>query len=262
MGKKQRVKEGGVLFESTYQEIFQERWPALKEALLKERKPIAFEDGLTAPYYLDEASIITAKLLDVQKNDLVLDMCAAPGGKTLVLSSQLEGTGSLTANDRSATRRSRLKNVIDSHIPQEWKPTIAVTGHDASKWGLYEQNRYDRILLDAPCSSERHVLCDPTALQQWTPSRPKHLAIQQFAMLAAALEAVKVGGYILYSTCALIPQEDELVIEKLFSKREGRFEIVPIEAPYSEKRTYGSCILPDSSEGKGPLYFCLIRRIV
>ncbi|AEV28531.1 tRNA/rRNA cytosine-C5-methylase [Sphaerochaeta pleomorpha str. Grapes] len=261
MGKKQKDKGGDILFESYYRQIFEDRWPALKEALLVDRKPIAYKDGLEAEYYLDEASVIAAKLLDVQSKDSVLDMCAAPGGKTLVLASLLKGTGSLTANDRSSARRSRLRNVIDSHVPEVWKASISVTGHDASKWGLYEQEMYDRILLDAPCSSERHVLCDPAALKQWTPSRPKHLAIQQFAMLAAALEAVKIGGYILYSTCALIPLEDELVIEKLFSKREGRFELVPIEAPFSEKRTYGSIILPDTSGGKGPLYFCLIRRI-
>ena len=261
MGKKQKEQGGELLFESYYQQIFEDRWPALKEALLVDRNPIAYSEGLLSEYYLDEASVIAAKLLGVQEKDSVLDMCAAPGGKTLVLASLLKGTGSLTANDRSSARRSRLRNVIDSHVKEEWKASISVTGHDASKWGLYEQEMYDRILLDAPCSSERHVLCDPSALKQWTPSRPKHLAIQQFAMLAAALEAVKVGGYILYSTCALIPLEDELVIEKLFTKREGRFELVPIEAPFSEKRSYGSIILPDTAQGKGPLYFCLIRRI-
>lgn len=261
MGKKQKGKGGEALFESYYQHIFEDRWPALKEALLVDRKPIAYSEGLLSEYYLDEASVIAAKLLGVQEKDSVLDMCAAPGGKTLVLASLLKGTGSLTANDRSSARRSRLRNVIDSHVPEQWKASISVTGHDASKWGLYEQEMYDRILLDAPCSSERHVLCDPAALQQWTPSRPKHLAIQQFAMLAAALDAVKIGGYILYSTCALIPLEDEMVIEKLFIKRENRFELVPIEAPFSEKRSYGSIILPDTSGGKGPLYFCLIRRI-
>ncbi|WP_320130432.1 RsmB/NOP family class I SAM-dependent RNA methyltransferase [uncultured Sphaerochaeta sp.] len=260
MGKKQKGKGGKLLFDEYYQQIFLERWPTLRASLLEDRQPIAFKQELTSEYYLDEASIICARLLDVQPGDNVLDMCAAPGGKTLVIASILKGTGFLRANDRSSARRARLRNVIDTHIRDEWKASISVSGHDAAKWGLYEQNTYDRILLDAPCSSERHVLCDSSALEKWTPSRPKHLAIQQFAMLAGALEAVKVGGYILYSTCALAPLEDEEVISKLFTKREGRFELIPIDPPYCEKRTYGSIILPDSSSGKGPLYFCLIRR--
>jgi 16S rRNA C967 or C1407 C5-methylase (RsmB/RsmF family) len=261
MGKKQKEKDGEALFEETYSQLYGSRWPALRQALLCERKPIAFADGLTAEYHMDEASVLVADLLGVRSGDRVLDLCAAPGGKTLVLASRLQGTGMLTSNDRSSARRARLRQVIESHLPQTWQESVRVTAHDAAKWGLHEQQAYDKILLDAPCSSERHVLCDPSALRKWTPSRPKHLAIQQFAMLASALEAVKVGGYILYSTCAITPLENEQVIEKLLSRRKGRVELVPIEVPYGEQRQVGSAILPDSSDGKGPLYCCLIRRI-
>lgn len=261
MGKKQRDIEGEKLFDLHYQEVYAERWANLRLALLEERNPVAFCEQLEATYYLDEASIIAARLLGVQKGDLVLDMCAAPGGKSLVLASALQGSGHLVANDRSATRRGRLKKVLKNHLSETWQQSIQVTGHDATKWGLYEQEAYDRILLDAPCSSERHVLNDPKALKIWRPSRPKALAIQQFAMLAAALEAVKVGGFILYSTCSIEPSENEGVIEKLFVKREGRFTLEHIAVPEAEKRSHGSIILPDKANGRGPLYFCLIRRI-
>lgn len=261
MGKKQRSLEGDALFELHYQDIFKDRWPALRASLLEERHPVAFNEGLMATYYLDEASIVAARLLDVQMGDAVLDMCAAPGGKTLVLASRLAGSGHLVANDRSATRRGRLKLVLANHLPSQWLESVEVTAHDATKWGLHEHGCYDRILLDAPCSSERHVLNDPKALKEWTPSRPKHLAIQQFAMLAAALEAVKVGGHILYSTCSIEPAENEGVIEKLFSKRSGRFEVMGLGGSEAEERTHGSLYLPDTAQGKGPLYTCLIRRI-
>ncbi|MDY0289424.1 MAG: RsmB/NOP family class I SAM-dependent RNA methyltransferase [Sphaerochaeta sp.] len=261
MGKKQKETEGAKLFELHYQNIYAERWPTLRQALLEERKPVAFNEKLEATYYLDEASIIAARLLGVQEGDHVLDMCAAPGGKTLVMASALQGSGLLVANDRSATRRGRLKIVLKNHLPQAWQEHVLVTGHDATKWGLYEQGLYDRVLLDAPCSSERHVLADDKALHMWRPSRPKALAIQQFAMLAAALEAVKVGGLILYSTCSIEPAENEGVIEKLFAKRAGRFAIEHISAPEAEGRPYGSIILPDSSGGRGPLYVCLVRRV-
>ena len=261
MGKKKKDAEGEKLFELHYQGIYAERWPTLRKALLEERKPVAFSEHLRATYYLDEASIVGARLLSVQKGDHVLDMCAAPGGKSLVLASSLQGSGHLVANDRSATRRGRLKIVLKNHLPQSWQESVQVTGHDASKWGLYEQEVYDRVLLDAPCSSERHVLCDAKALNMWKPTRPKALAIQQFAMLAAALEAVKVGGFILYSTCSIEPCENEGVIEKLFVKRAGRFAIEHMAVPEAEQRPYGSIILPDMANGRGPLYFCLIRRV-
>jgi len=261
MGKKQKEKEGEKLFDLHYQDIYGERWPTLRKALLEERKPVAFNENLEATYFLDEASIVAARLLSVQKGDQVLDMCAAPGGKSLVLASSLQGSGHLVANDRSATRRGRLKIVLKNHLPELWQLSVEVTAHDASKWGLYEQEVYDRILLDAPCSSERHVLNDAKALHMWRPSRPKALAIQQFAMLAAALEAVKIEGFILYSTCSIEPSENEGVIEKLFVKRAGRFEIEHISVPEAEKLLYGSIMLPDRANGRGPLYFCLIRRV-
>jgi 5-methylcytosine rRNA methyltransferase NSUN4 len=248
-------------FEDYYRTIYGERWVGLRTALLMERSPIEFSDGLLQPYYLDEASLIAASLLPIQEGNHVLDMCAAPGGKSLVLAVKLAGTGMLVCNDRSSQRRSRLIKVLDDHLIGEYRSNITVSSHDATRWGLYEQEAYDSILLDAPCSSERHVLADPSALAQWGPARTKHLAIQQFAMLAAALEAVRIGGTILYSTCSISPMENEEVIQKLYKKRSGRFEEIPSDIKQSESLSHGCIILPDISNGMGPLFFCLIRRI-
>ncbi|MDC7230545.1 MAG: RsmB/NOP family class I SAM-dependent RNA methyltransferase [Sphaerochaetaceae bacterium] len=262
MAKQKGKADGETLFGAYYQNIYQDRWEPLKAALIKDKVPIAYNEGLTQPYYLDEASVLAAKLLGVQKGETVLDMCAAPGGKTLVLASCLQGEGKLVSNDRSSSRRARLKQVVKDHLSEAERAIVQVTAHDATRWSLYEQNVYDRVLLDAPCSSERHVLHDPKALAMWSPSRPKRLAITQFAMLAAALEAVKVGGYILYCTCSINPMENERVVEKLFEKRVGRFTIMDSAQAGSEEKDYGSIILPDQGEGRGPLYFCLIRRDV
>lgn len=247
-------------FDNYYSEYYGDRWPSLKESLLIKSSPIELEEDIEKPYYMDQASILCAKLLKVEEGDTVLDMCAAPGGKTLVLATALKGTGLLVSNDRSSKRRARLHNVINDHLKEEWRSNIKITAHDSSKWGIFEQEVYDKILLDAPCSSERHVLGSPSALEMWTPNRPKRLAVQQHAMLAAALDAVKVGGTILYSTCAITPAEDEEVIEKLFKKRADRFSLIDFDCEFAEKRKYGQIILPDTSKGRGPLYFCLIRR--
>lgn len=261
MAKRKDKVEGAVLFDTYYQSIYQDRWPTLRQALEQNRESIAFSEGLLKNYFMDEASIMAAKALAVQSGDAVLDMCAAPGGKTLVLAGALQGTGKLVCNDRSSARRARLHQVISDHLDESWRKNIFVTGHDASRWSLYEQQAYDKVLLDAPCSSERHVLADSKALSLWSASRPKHLAIMQFAMLASALEAVKIGGQIVYSTCSINPMENQMVLEKLEKKRAGRFIVLPVVLPGAEALEYGYITLPDRAGGTGPLYVCLIRRI-
>ena len=265
MAKREKLS-GEQRFEQYYGEIYGTRWPVLREALLKPTNPVSLSDRLIEPYYMDKASILAASILPISENCSVLDMCAAPGGKTLSIALRLDGKGSLVANDRSAARRSRLHSVIQSCLPEELGSIIKVTGHDSTKWSLYEKEAYDRILLDAPCSSERHVLTDSSALAIWSPNRPKLLAIQQFAMLASALDAAKSGGYILYSTCSICPLENESVIGKLYSKRSGLFEEIdmlqahPELEKLSEKLEHGRIVLPDVQDGSGPLYFCLIRK--
>ena len=265
MARREKLS-GEQRFEQYYGEIYGQRWPVLKEALLRPTNPVSLSDKLVEPYYMDKASILAASILPISESNDVLDMCAAPGGKTLSIALRLGGKGSLVSNDRSAARRNRLLTVIQSCLPEELRTNIKVTGHDSTKWSLYEKSAYDRILLDAPCSSERHVLTDQSALSIWSPNRPKLLAIQQFAMLASALDAARDGGYILYSTCSICPLENEQVIEKLHSKRRGLFEEIDMIAEHpelekeSEKLEHGRIVLPDAQDGAGPLYFCLIRK--
>ncbi|MCR5732222.1 MAG: RsmB/NOP family class I SAM-dependent RNA methyltransferase [Sphaerochaetaceae bacterium] len=259
--EKKELQKRSESFEKFYSDIYKERWPLLKEALLKDSSPVAFSENLTQSYYLDRASILVASLLPLKSGDNVLDMCAAPGGKTLVLLSRLNGEGTITANDRSRDRRARLDQVIKDHVPACWQDNITTTCHDASRWGLYEKDVYDAILLDAPCSSERHVIKSEKHMAMWSVSRPKRLAIEQFALLAAALDAAKNGAYILYSTCSINAEEDEKVIEKLLNRREGLVEVVQISLEEAEERPYGLIILPDRSDNLGPLYCCLLRKL-
>ena len=94
-----------IQFDRYYQEIYKERWQTLKTALLEQTTPVAFQYSPSCqPYYLDEASVIAASALPVEKGNTVLDMCAAPGGKSLVLAKKLGGSGSLVCNDRSSKR--------------------------------------------------------------------------------------------------------------------------------------------------------------
>lgn len=239
-----------------YENLFGERWPALLESLKGEgcATELRFGEGLE-PYYLDEASVFAAKALDVQPGDDVLDMCAAPGGKTLVIASLLKGEGSLQSNDRSPDRRLRLQHVIENSLPEAWRGIIKVTGYDGMKFGLHKKECFDKILLDAPCSSDRHVLNSPAHLEVWSAKRVKRLSVEQGALLASAVDALKPGGTVVYGTCALSPMENDDVVKKILKKRPS-MRMVEIEnlLPGADRTEFGVHILPDRSEGRGPIY--------
>jgi len=260
------VKVRRIDFETYYRGVFGERWPALRQALLSPGAPEPFSKGLVKPYHLDRASVLAALAPGEVGNRSVLDLCAAPGGKTLVLASSLGPEGRIVANERSSDRRRRLKAVLDEHLPTEVRRRIEVTGHDAARWGVHEPEAYDLVILDAPCSSERHVLRSPAHLAAWSPSRTRRLAQQAYAMLLSALAAAKPGGLVLYSTCALSPLENDEVVARAAERRPGSFEAVPYPealrtaVPPGETTRFGKQIWPDAAEGMGPIYFALLRK--
>lgn len=256
MGKRQPRPD----FDSCYADLYKERWGVLRQALIESPRYETLETPLLRPYHLDRASGAAARSLGAEPGDRVLDLCAAPGGKTLVLALALQGVGSLISNERSAARRERLRRVIDEHLPSELREIVTVTGHDAEKWGLHEQNLYDKVLLDAPCSSERHLLGQPKLLKEWTPSRSVQLARRQHAMLCAGWDALRPGGRLLYSTCALSPEENDGVVERLLKSRGKRVEIFSEEVPETEPTRFGRIALPDKTGGAGPLYSARIGK--
>lgn len=273
--KKEKKSRGKDAFNAYYRNIYGSRWDDIIAAF--ENDPDYIE--ISPSYYIDSASMYPVKALAIEKleetfsenNDIkILDMCAAPGGKTLQIAFavekliQLRGDNTseiiIKANDRSASRRSRLSTVLNTSLSPALRSLIQITSYDSSKWGLYEKNTYERILLDAPCSSERHVFNSPAHLAQWSETRTKQLSERQFPMLAAALDAAKPGGIIVYSTCSVSPMENDGVIQKLFKKREGMFSILEAtEYPETgEKTKYGIQLMPDRCGGAGPIYFAVI----
>jgi 5-methylcytosine rRNA methyltransferase NSUN4 len=257
MGKTPKGAEG---FERFYREMYGVRWPAMKTALLEEPKRIPYSEGLLKPYFLDYGSYLAARAVEPEQGDSILDMCAAPGGKSLILAAALGGKGNLTSNDRSAARRRRLINVLDEHLPAESRRTVRVTGHDAARWCLYEQDAYDKVLLDAPCSSERHLLHSPKHLAGWSPARTRHLAQQAYAFLVSALRTAKPGGILVYSTCTISVRENDEVLAKLFAKYPDAAKIVPVSIEEGSSTAYGRLILPDADGGMGPMYIACLRK--
>ena len=210
--------KGAAAFEAYYAALFGDRWQALRTALLQETQPVAFSVCGGKPYYLDQASIYAAQALPPIDEGSYLDMCAAPGGKTLVLASRMGQSAHIQANELSRARRARLLTVLDEYLPPDIKPRIEVTGYDAATLPRYRKACYDRILLDAPCSSERHVITDEKYLACWTPARIKMLAQRQWALLSAAFLLLKPGGFLVYATCALADAENDSVVQKLLKK--------------------------------------------
>lgn len=279
---KSESSRGAAGFESYYSSIFAERWPGLKAALLKESAPKAFKAQASgAAYFLDSASVLAAISLPLSNAQNILDMCAAPGGKSLVLASRMDAAAALRCNERSFDRFQRLRKVVAEHLPDSVQERVQISCGDGALLCKKEEALYDAILLDAPCSSERHVLNDPKYLAEWSPARVKSLAMQQWALLSSAFRILKTGGYLLYSTCALNQAENEGVAERLLKKfpearavpaqeiaaaqEEGRAEIAAFfdvaALPSFEEKSLGFSILPDKQDGAGPIYFFLVQKV-
>ena len=270
--KKLSGKEG---FEIYYDGLFGKRWNDLRNSLLEPVRQYEYTGGLLKPYFLDCGSVAAGFSLpgfpeeEEEKGGLILDMCAAPGGKSLVLSRMLINDNfKMIANEKSGERKTRLCRVLDEHLPSHVRNRITVTGKDAALWCRNERNAFDRILIDAPCSSERHVISSPYHLSLWTPARIRNLTYTQWSILSSGYLALKPGGYLLYSTCALAADENDGVVGRLLKKySEARLCTSRIPSSVSnllgvveEKTKYGVQILPDKSSGAGPLFYSLITK--
>ena len=256
-------------FEEYYQKLMRSRWPKLRESLLLPTASIPYSDGLVKPYMMDRASVLAAESLRLPSEGLILDACAAPGGKSLVLASRMAGETRLLCNELSAERRRRLAKVLDEHLSERKRRQVSVSGFNAAELSgrKGEWNRFDAILLDAPCSSERHVIQSAKALAEWKPARPRALSRRQWSLLSAAFLLLKGGGSLVYATCALSPEENDGPVSRLLEKYAGKIELDEPDFSDGEKTEYGRIILPDVStvngvgSGMGPMYVARFRKL-
>ncbi|KAI0220539.1 hypothetical protein L0F63_005945 [Massospora cicadina] len=224
------------------------------------------------------ASLLPVIALDIQPSDHVLDLCAAPGGKSVMigqilfgrmLSKQAQIRGSLHSNEINRTRYERLKAVLSSYFePLEslQAPSIRVTNLDGTMYGHFGTCRYDKILVDAPCSSERHLIHHTSEMQRWSSRQAFQNAQRQLKLFLSAIILAKPGGRIVYATCALAPEENDGVVENLLARRADVVVKVPFTPPaYEESWGYptkhGWMCLPDHSAGWGPIYLSILEKI-
>lgn len=229
-------------------------WATTGDYTQIERHP----DGLLQSYIMDPGSAWIAHQLPLNSGDHVLDLCAAPGGKTLILAERQRDC-EITANEPHPQRRQRLIKNIRGYLPQQRRNLIWVTGRAGGLFAKSHPEKFDAILIDAPCSGERFLWQSPGDLAAWTPQRSARLAQEQYALLTAGLLALKPGGFLLFSTCSLSPLENETVIERLLTKKTG-FTLCSIRpTSFLESAKHGYWILPDHC-GFGPFYLTLIQK--
>ena len=224
------------------------------------------------PYYnLDAASLLPVHFLDVREGHSVLDLCAAPGGKSIALAQKHPKC--LHSNEVDKTRSKTLTRNLSLYLPADFP--VRVHNIDAtSKVSSFSIHEYDRVLVDAPCSSERHTLqahakraaaglITPEMLN-WKASHSSNLAKTQVALLKTALRNVKIGGKVVYATCSLSETENDGVIEKMLAttkNEQWQIEVVEVaeEVQITEKTKYGRIAMPDIG-GWGPIYFCVLVK--
>lgn len=165
-------------------------------------------------YYLQEPSAMTpANVLSIEKGDIVLDACAAPGGKSLELASKLGDSGLLVSNDISVSRAySLLKNLeLGGH------KNIYVMAEDISKLSKKFVKSFDKILIDAPCSGEGMLRKDPSIIKEWEDKGNEYYANLQKDIVKSAVSMLKDGGMMVYSTCTFDKSEDEDIVSYILS---------------------------------------------
>lgn len=160
-------------------------------------------------YYLQEPSAMTpASRLPVSPGDIVLDLCAAPGGKATELGSRLKGQGLLVANDISNSRAKALMRNLEL-----WGiENSLVTTETPRRLSQVFPEYFHKILIDAPCSGEGMFRKDPDVAKTWDLSRPDYFSSQQKEIVTRGISMLRPGGMLLYSTCTFSPQENEGVI--------------------------------------------------
>lgn len=157
-------------------------------------------------YYIQEPSaMVVGSLLNIKEEDYILDMCAAPGGKTCYVASRLSNKGLMIANDISSLRA----NILAQNIERFGLQNTIVTNCDPVKLPTIFTNFFDKIILDAPCSGEGMFRKLEQAIDTWSLDKVKECAYIQKKLLDSAYQMLKPGGILVYSTCTYSLEENE-----------------------------------------------------
>lgn len=178
-------------------------------------------------YSQEPSASAPAALLDVQPGMKVLDLCAAPGGKSSQLASALKGQGLLVSNEYNAARADALK----SNLERMGVANALITNADTSDLAKAFPAFFDRILVDAPCSGEGMFRKEPQAVSQHCEGLVEQCAALGEEILENAVSMLAPGGLLVYSTCTFAPQEDEMQAAKLLANH-PEMELLPLDVSF------------------------------
>ncbi len=167
----------------------------------------------------EEVSMVPPLVLDPQPGEQVLDLCASPGSKTTQISQMMKNRGLIVANEPSLARIAPLR----SNCERLGVLNVAITRYDGRR---FPRGAFDRVLVDAPCSSEGRERRGPGTLAKSSRKRSIGLQTLQIGLLKNAVRLAKPGGTVIYSTCTYAPEENEMVVETVLD--EARLEQISI----------------------------------
>jgi NOL1/NOP2/sun family putative RNA methylase len=173
--------------------------------------------------YMQEASAMAVvQALEPQPGERVLDLCAAPGGKSTHIAQLMHGSGLLVTNEIVNARA----RILAENLERLGFPGVVMNegpGRLARAWPAF----FDRVLVDAPCAGEGMFRKDPDTAREWTPATPATCARRQTDILESATILLKPGGVMVYSTCTFAPEENEMVIAA-FLEAHPNFELLEV----------------------------------
>lgn len=185
---------------------------------------------LAGLYYIQEPSaMLVADALPIEPDDFVLDMCAAPGGKSCEIASRLTGEGVLIANDIEASRA----RILSENIERFGLDNTIVTNVDPMRFTKQFREAFDKIVLDAPCSGEGMFRKLEQAVDTWSEDKVLECAHIQKNLLKGAYDMLKQGGMVIYSTCTYSYEENEAMVH--YAVDELGFELLPLS------KSHGLC---------------------
>lgn len=239
--RKNRIRAGEEFekrLKKDFEEVEKSGWNSEVFRLPGEKTPGKSIMHWLGEYYVQEESAsIPVKVLNPRKGEKILDMCAAPGGKTTQIASRIENKGTIVANDDSSQR---LKS-LHANLYRTGSASCSVTNYDGRQ--IPEKEKFDRILLDAPCSGE-----GDRARRNFLPAErheKENLSELQKQLGEKAASLLKPEGVMVYSTCTINPRENEEVVKHLVENTGLELENIQLEADHargiesSEDREFG-----------------------